>query len=610
MKKRFMSFLMVIILVLSCFTPVSASGTVQINKDSITLVSGGTFQLSVTVNGVKKDAMWGSSDTSVATVSNSGLVTGKAAGSAIITGMVEGSTVECLVSVLKRSTSSTYRYNVLILDASGSMRGKPDSSQKQAAKRFCSKVLSTSGNNYVAIVALNSSSPMMCGFTNNYATLTSYINRISCGGSTNMNQALIRAGNLLDNVSVSGSTVMKNIVLCSDGLPTTGTRTYSGRYKASDHKWYSYANAAYNTATRLKNKNYFIYALGFFHSSTGNDLKFGKRLMKDLASKDRYYVIEDANDLNQVFDDIANRITKLAMNKKSITIYVGQKYQLYTTVNGVRKNGKWKSSSTSVATVNSKGLVVGKKKGTTTVTATVGGKSVSCKVTVKNKISLTLNKSKATIYVKEKLALKATVKGTSKKVSWKSSNNSIATVSSKGVVTGKRVGKVTITASVGGVSKKCIVTVKKAKHPLYSMYFKFKPTRYRYSKLIDEHGLRLVLNDGAVIEKCGAYAHKVGNYWYCTMAFKGTGITSATLSAYVSYKGKMIFDGISDYYLNSFSMRKDSNGIWTVYGRWQEIRFNTVDTNGNNLANCSVGKQSENTKLFTNLSKMKEWLKK
>ena len=611
MKKRIMSLLIVFVLIFSCFTPVSAAGGVQINRDSVTLVSGGTFQLSVTVNGVKKSASWGSSDTSVATVSSSGLVTGKAAGSAVITGMVNGSTVECLVSVLKRSNSSTYRYNVLILDASGSMRGKPDTSQKQAAKRFCTKVLSTRGNNYVAIVALNSSSPTICGFTDNYATLARCINQISCGGNTNMNTALIRAGNLLNSISMSGSRVMKNIVLCSDGLPTVGTRTYSGRYSASSHKWYSYANAAYNTASKLNKKNYFIYALGFFHSSTGNDLKFGKRLMKDLASKDRYYVIDDPDDLDPVFDNIADRITTLALNKKSITIYVGDTYQLYATVNGVRKTAQWKSSDSSVASVNSKGLVTGKKKGTATVTASIGGKSVSCKVTVKNKVSLKLNKYKATIYVKEKLALKAIVKGTGKKVTWKSSDSSIASVNSKGVVTGKKVGKATITASVAGVSKKCVITVKKAKHPLYSMYFQYNTTRHRgTNKLINENGLRIVLNDGAVIEKCGAYVHKSGNYWYCTMAFKGTGVTSATLSAYLAYNGKIVEDGMTGSVMNKFSMYKDSDGIWSMKGTWDSVRFVSCDIYGNNLANSSIGKQSENTKMFTSMSEMKKWLRK
>lgn len=80
--------------------------------------------------------------------------------------------------------------------------------------------------------------------------------------------------------------------------------------------------------------------------------------------------------------------------------------------------------------------------------------------------SVTLNKSSASINVGNSVTLSATVKRyslfASKKVSWSSSNNSIATVSSKGVVTGKNAGTVTITAtSVADSSKKasCKITV-------------------------------------------------------------------------------------------------------------------------------------------------------
>ena len=47
-----------------------------------------------------------------------------------------------------------------------------------------------------------------------------------------------------------------------------------------------------------------------------------------------------------------------------------------------------------------------------------------------------LNKTKITVSVKESYQLK--VKGTSKKVTWKSSNEQVATVSKNGKVTGKK----------------------------------------------------------------------------------------------------------------------------------------------------------------------------
>lgn len=71
-----------------------------------------------------------------------------------------------------------------------------------------------------------------------------------------------------------------------------------------------------------------------------------------------------------------------------------------------------------------------------------------------------LNKSKATIYVGKTLQLKLT--GTTKKATWSTSNKSVATVTSKGKVTGKSEGIAKITAKVGNKKYKCTVTVKSA----------------------------------------------------------------------------------------------------------------------------------------------------
>ena len=72
-----------------------------------------------------------------------------------------------------------------------------------------------------------------------------------------------------------------------------------------------------------------------------------------------------------------------------------------------------------------------------------------------------LNKKSVTIYIGKKVKLKVKAKG---KVKWKSSNRKIATVTKKGVVKAKKVGRSKITAYKGRRKAICKVVVKKKKN--------------------------------------------------------------------------------------------------------------------------------------------------
>ncbi len=150
---------------------------------------------------------------------------------------------------------------------------------------------------------------------------------------------------------------------------------------------------------------------------------------------------------------------KFELNTTSKTLYTkgSTKTTLKVTTNLTDKI-TWKSSNTKVATVNSKGVVTAKAKGTTVITASCGEYEVSCKVTVKTP-SLKLTKTSATVKVGKttKIAAKATPSG---KITYKSSNSKIATVSSKGVVKGKKKGTAKITVTCNGVKKVFTVKVK------------------------------------------------------------------------------------------------------------------------------------------------------
>ena len=95
---------------------------------------------------------------------------------------------------------------------------------------------------------------------------------------------------------------------------------------------------------------------------------------------------------------------------------------------------------------------------------------------IKSQIDLDLNA--AEVACGKTLALKATIKGKQEKITWKSSNTKIATVDSKGKVTGKMAGKVMISASIpSGSIARCEVQVL-YKDVTKKGDFWFKPTNY------------------------------------------------------------------------------------------------------------------------------------
>ena len=147
------------------------------------------------------------------------------------------------------------------------------------------------------------------------------------------------------------------------------------------------------------------------------------------------------------------------LNSTAKTIYTkGQTTASLKLTTTLTDKVTWTSSNKKVATVNSKGVVTAKAKGTAVITATCGEYKATCKVTVKNP-SLKLTKTSASVKVGKttKITVKVTPSG---KITYKSSNSKIATVSSKGVVKGKKKGTAKITVTCNGVKKVFTVTVK------------------------------------------------------------------------------------------------------------------------------------------------------
>lgn len=126
---------------------------------------------------------------------------------------------------------------------------------------------------------------------------------------------------------------------------------------------------------------------------------------------------------------------------------------------------KWSSSDEEVAKVSDKGVVTARGKGKATITAKSGNEKARVRVTVIEKTVKTTKvilspSATLKLNIGEKTTLKATVKpkNSTQSVKWSSSDEKVARVSGKGVVTAMGKGTAVITAKSG--AKKARVKVR------------------------------------------------------------------------------------------------------------------------------------------------------
>ena len=166
-------------------------------------------------------------------------------------------------------------------------------------------------------------------------------------------------------------------------------------------------------------------------------------------------------------------VTDIAISETATDLWIGKTKTLTANVapaNATITAVTWTSSNTAVATVSSKGVVKAIAKGTATITckATDGsGISKTCIVTVKQPVtSIVLSVNDATLWVGKAKTITATVSpttATKTSVTWSSSDDQVATVSTRGVIkaTGRGTCIITCTAADGyGTKAECEVTVK------------------------------------------------------------------------------------------------------------------------------------------------------
>ena len=162
-------------------------------------------------------------------------------------------------------------------------------------------------------------------------------------------------------------------------------------------------------------------------------------------------------------------VESIQLDETTLKLTEGEAKQLKATVNpenATNRTVEWKSSDTTIATVEETGKVTAVKAGDATITATAdGAKTAECQVIVEPKIvpveSIQLDETTLKLTEGEARQLKATVapdNATNQKVTWSSSRPEVATVDETGKVTAVKAGGVTITATADGKTAKCQVT--------------------------------------------------------------------------------------------------------------------------------------------------------
>ena len=223
----------------------------------------------------------------------------------------------------------------------------------------------------------------------------------------------------------------------------------------------------------------------------------------------------------------------ITLNKTSITLGVGEKYDLNSSIpnNTAAYYRLYYSNNTSIAPVQKAGgLVTAKTAGTTTIRCKLSnGKEAICKVTVKSApSSVTVSDKSATLKVGQSKTLKATLNNNaySYRSTWTSSNTYVATVNSTGKISAKSQGTATITyKTYNGKTASCKLTVSGSVAKCIDVstwqgsidFNKVKSAGYNYVIIRAGYGKEKSQKDNMFetnYKKAKSAGLKVGAYWF------------------------------------------------------------------------------------------------
>lgn len=413
---------------------------VTVDKTEAKMKVGETLRIIAEVspsNAANKNVTWSSTDTSVVTVSDTGLCTAKAGGSATIVVRTQdgGFVATCMITVYQEVESITLSKTTARVGRGSTIRLRATVLPETATNK---KVTWSSSDNTIATV-------------NQDGEVTG-----------------LKIG---DPVIITATTVSGNkMATCKVTVtePVTGLIISPTSKTLKKGQYFTIKATVYPT-DRVTNDTV------LWASSNPKVAKVDSKGKVTAVAGGKATIqakTEDQGFLGFCTVTVIEKVSKITLNHKSAYLSKGQKLTLKATVsNSTATNKKvvWTSSNKKVATVNSKGQVVAKGNGTTTikVKATDGsGKYATCTIRVITRTtSVRLNQYYMTCIKGRSYRLTAKVYPTNasiKKIKWTSSNPKVARVSQSGIVTavGKGTCKITATnLAPGNKRATCNVTV-------------------------------------------------------------------------------------------------------------------------------------------------------
>ncbi|MGQ0639154.1 MAG: beta strand repeat-containing protein [Gemmatimonadaceae bacterium] len=415
------------------------------NPNQITLNPGQTSQLTVTLTDSAGNILSGraitylSSNATIATVSNTGLITAVAEGSAQIEASSEGKTATTVVTVNPVPVASmTITPSTVALGIAQTTRLTAqafDAGGRPLANR---KFTWISGAPTVATVNQSGDVTAVAGGT---AVIFAATEGISASATVSVTASVSTVSVAPANPTLSvGQTIgMTAILRDVNGIILTG-RVVGW---SSSNPAIASVNSSNGVVTAVASGTATITASS--EGKTG-----GTNVTVSVIPVGRVDVLP----------------TTVALNP-------GQTSQLTATVydqsnNVLQRQVTWSSNNQSVASVSNTGQVTAVSSGTATISATSGGVSGTAVVTVAlvPVANVTVTPTTPNMFPGDVLTLTATARDaggnviTGRPTTWSSSNTAVATVvATTGVVTAVTSGAATITATVDGVSGSATVTI-------------------------------------------------------------------------------------------------------------------------------------------------------